>query len=219
MAEADLSGPFPEWTRSRWMFRRRGCGRCNWSRNFGCARGRGGGRELARETGRGAGGGGLPDAVIYEGAEDLFRTAEFHAGEFELQDISSQIVGWICDPQPGETWWDACAGEGGKTLHLCDLMRGKGLVWASDRAAWRLQKLKRERAARARVFNYRAALWDGGRETADENEVRRNPGGCAVQRRRGRGNGIRTRAGRRRRRTWGTERSRKSDCWRMWSPP
>jgi 16S rRNA (cytosine967-C5)-methyltransferase len=102
----------------------------------------------------------LPDALRYEGAEDLFRTPEFQAGEFELQDLSSQIVGSICNPQPGETWWDACAGEGGKTLHLCELMRGRGLVWASDRAAWRLQKLKR-RAARARAFNYRAVLWDG----------------------------------------------------------
>jgi 16S rRNA (cytosine967-C5)-methyltransferase len=104
---------------------------------------------------------GLLDAVLYEGTEDLFRTAEFHNGEFELQDISSQAVGVLCNPHPGETWWDACAGEGGKMLHLCDLMRGKGLVWASDRAAWRLQKLKR-RAARAQAFNYRAVLWDGG---------------------------------------------------------
>lgn len=103
----------------------------------------------------------LADAVGYDGAEDLFRTPEFHAGEFELQDISSQVVGLVCNAQPGETWWDACAGEGGKLLHLCDLMRNKGLVWASDRAAWRLQKLK-QRAARAKVFNYRAAFWDGG---------------------------------------------------------
>jgi 16S rRNA (cytosine967-C5)-methyltransferase len=33
--------------------------------------------------------------------------------------------------------------------------------WASDRAAWRLQKLKR-RTARAKAFNYRAEFWDGG---------------------------------------------------------
>ena len=103
----------------------------------------------------------LPDAVIYKGEEDLFRRPEFHAGEFEIQDIGSQAVGVLCDPKPGETWWDACAGEGGKTLHLSDLMENKGLIWASDRAAWRLQKLKR-RAGRAKVFNYRTALWDGG---------------------------------------------------------
>jgi 16S rRNA (cytosine967-C5)-methyltransferase len=102
----------------------------------------------------------VPDAVEYLGTEDLFQRVEFNQGEFEIQDISSQIVGHIANPQPGQTWWDACAGEGGKTLHLSDLMENKGLIWASDRAAWRLAKLKR-RAARARVFNYRAVTWDG----------------------------------------------------------
>ena len=121
------------------------------------------GRELAKKLGECwiPGPASLADAVRYDGPEDLFRTPEFHAGEFEVQDISSQIVGLLCNPQPGETWWDACAGEGGKLLHLGDLMRNKGLVWASDRAEWRLKKLKR-RAARARLFNYRAKLWSGG---------------------------------------------------------
>jgi 16S rRNA (cytosine967-C5)-methyltransferase len=102
----------------------------------------------------------LPDAILYKGEEDLFKRPEFHAGEFEIQDIASQAVGWLCAPQPGETWWDACAGEGGKTLHLSALMQNKGLIWASDRAEWRLKNLKR-RAARAQVFNFRAAPWDG----------------------------------------------------------
>jgi 16S rRNA (cytosine967-C5)-methyltransferase len=66
----------------------------------------------------------------------------------------------LCSPLPGETWWDACAGEGGKTLHLADLMANKGVVWATDRNARRLDTLKR-RAARAQLFNYRTALWDG----------------------------------------------------------
>ena len=103
----------------------------------------------------------LPDAVQYKGEEDLFRRPEFHAGEFEIQDIASQAVGWLCAPQPGETWWDTCAGEGGKTVHLSALMQNKGLIWSSDRAEWRLKNLKR-RAARAQVFNFRAAPWDGG---------------------------------------------------------
>jgi 16S rRNA (cytosine967-C5)-methyltransferase len=103
----------------------------------------------------------LADILEYCGTRDLFRTPEFHAGEFELQDISSQAVGFICAPQPSQTVWDACAGEGGKTLHLSDLMQNKGIIWASDRADWRLQILKR-RAARAGAFNYRAKLWNGG---------------------------------------------------------
>lgn len=103
----------------------------------------------------------LLPAFRYSGTKDLYRTPEFQGGEFEIQDLASQLVGHACNPQPGETWWDACAGEGGKTMHLSDLMQGKGLIWASDRSERRLAKLK-ERAARAKAFNFRAAPWDGG---------------------------------------------------------
>lgn len=103
----------------------------------------------------------LNHALRYDGQEDLFRNELFQAGGFEIQDLASQAVGIVCAPQPGETWWDACAGEGGKTLHLSDLMGGKGLVWASDRAEWRLRRLK-QRAGRAGCFNYRSVLWNGG---------------------------------------------------------
>lgn len=99
-------------------------------------------------------------AFSYHGTRDLFLTDEFREGRFEIQDLASQLVGHACAPQPSQTWWDACAGEGGKTLHLADLMQNKGLLWASDRSARRLDQLKK-RAARASVFNYRAAPWDG----------------------------------------------------------
>lgn len=99
-------------------------------------------------------------AFSYSGITDLYRTAAFQAGEFEIQDLASQLVSHACAPQPGETWWDACAGEGGKTMHLSDLMQNKGLLWASDRSARRLAKLK-ERAARAKAFNFRVAPWEG----------------------------------------------------------
>ena len=118
------------------------------------------GPELAKKL-RSAKARSVPDAVLYLKEEDLFRTPEFHAGEFEIQDIASQVVGLLCAPKPGETWWDACAGEGGKTLHLSDLMQNKGLIWASDRAEWRLKRLKL-RAARSKCFNYRSVFWDGG---------------------------------------------------------
>jgi 16S rRNA (cytosine967-C5)-methyltransferase len=124
---------------------------------------RGQGEALAAKLGdcKVFGSGPLVEILKYCGNKDLFRTPEFHRGEFELQDISSQAVGLVCAPQPGQTVWDACAGEGGKTLHLSDLMQNKGLIWASDRAEWRLRILKR-RAARAGVFNYRVKLWNGG---------------------------------------------------------
>ena len=120
------------------------------------------GSSLAAELGgcEQFGTGQLGSTLRYFGREDLFRTSAFHTGRFEIHDLSSQAVGLVCDPRAGEFWWDACAGEGGKTLHLSDLMENKGLIWATDRAAWRLQRLKR-RAARAGVFNYRTAVWSG----------------------------------------------------------
>lgn len=101
------------------------------------------------------------DALIYAGQKDVFHTSGFRAGQFEVQDVNSQRVGLLCDAKAGEIWWDACAGEGGKTMVLSMTMRNKGLIWASDRAEWRLKKLK-QRAARQGVFNYRTVKWDGG---------------------------------------------------------
>lgn len=122
-------------------------------------------RELANKLGQCKVPKGLQmrDAVEFQGAKDLFKTEEFQAGEFELQDIGSQAVSVLCAPTPGETWWDTCAGEGGKTLHLADLLQGRGQVCASDKAEWRLATLK-QRAARAQVQNYQSAPWDGGAE-------------------------------------------------------
>ncbi len=39
-------------------------------------------------------------------------------------------------------------------------MANKGVVWATDRSARRLETLKR-RAARAKIFNFRQTTWDG----------------------------------------------------------
>lgn len=100
-------------------------------------------------------------AFRYTGTRDLHIVEEFKQGVLEIQDIGSQLVGYACAPQPGETWWDTCAGQGGKTLHLSELMGNRGLIWASDRHTGRLAHL-RKRAARAQVFNYRAVIWNGG---------------------------------------------------------
>jgi len=99
-------------------------------------------------------------ALRYRGTADLHKAPGFQSGTFEIQDLSSQLVGHACAPQPGETWWDTCAGEGGKALHLSDLMRNKGLILATDRSLRRLSVLRR-RAARAGMFNYRASVWTG----------------------------------------------------------
>ena len=95
----------------------------------------------------------------YQGTLDLFQTELFKKGAFEIQDLNSQWVSAFCDPKPGEHWWDVCSGEGGKFLDLADRMENRGLIWATDRSARRLTRLK-QRAKRAKVFNYRSRQAD-----------------------------------------------------------
>jgi 16S rRNA (cytosine967-C5)-methyltransferase len=91
---------------------------------------------------------------------DVYRLPPFLRGELEIQDLASQAVALVCDPDPGERWWDACAGAGGKALHLAALMNGKGLVVATDHDERPLQETAR-RARRSPFRNLTTKPWDG----------------------------------------------------------
>ena len=91
---------------------------------------------------------------------NLYTLEEFCKGLFEVQDLGSQAIGLICNPSPGERWWDSCAGAGGKSLQLSFLMRGKGSITASDIREYKLDDLKR-RARRAAISNIRCTAWNG----------------------------------------------------------
>ncbi|MBD1931063.1 methyltransferase domain-containing protein [Trichocoleus sp. FACHB-69] len=66
----------------------------------------------------------------------------FSEGWWTVQDSSAQLVSYLLDPQPGEVVIDACAAPGGKTTHIAELMADNGAVWACDKTASRLRKLK-----------------------------------------------------------------------------
>ncbi len=81
---------------------------------------------------------------------------------FEIQDLASQCVGLIADPRAGERWWDVCAGAGGKTLHLADLMDGQGEICATEIRRHMLREVER-RARRANVSEMITAISQDGR--------------------------------------------------------
>jgi 16S rRNA (cytosine967-C5)-methyltransferase len=91
-----------------------------------------------------------PDAVELKFPRNVFRTEAFHKGLFEVQDASSQMVSEFLNVQPGMRVVDACAGAGGKTLHLAALMKNKGRIIALDVKENKLIELKK-RATRADV--------------------------------------------------------------------
>jgi 16S rRNA (cytosine967-C5)-methyltransferase len=74
----------------------------------------------------------------------------FLAGLFEVQDRASQLVAPFLKVSPGQTVMDACAGAGGKSLHLAALMKNKGRLISCDVHDFKLKELKR-RADRNQV--------------------------------------------------------------------
>lgn len=93
-----------------------------------------------------------PDAVQLEEKKNVFLTTAFKDGLFEVQDATSQKIGYFLDVKEGQRVVDACAGAGGKTLHLAALMGNKGQIIALDIYEWKLAELKR-RAKRAGAHN------------------------------------------------------------------
>ena len=97
------------------------------------------------------------DALELDEKTNIFRTDEFQNGWFEVQDAGSQLIAPYLRVQPGMRVVDACAGAGGKTLHLASLMENKGQIIAMDLYEWKLKELKR-RAKRNNVQNVQTKI-------------------------------------------------------------
>lgn len=70
----------------------------------------------------------------------------FRDGWYEIQDEGSQMICYLVEPQPGQFVIDACAGAGGKTLMLGQLMQNKGEILAFDKEQKRLRELDKRRS-------------------------------------------------------------------------
>ena len=86
------------------------------------------------------------------------------AGKYEIQDYSSQQTGKYFDASDGESWWDACAGAGGKSLLLLDKHPGVRLLTSDTRSSV-LRNLD-ERFEAAGISSYRQKIIDLTKNTA-----------------------------------------------------
>ncbi|MGA1873783.1 MAG: RsmB/NOP family class I SAM-dependent RNA methyltransferase [Thermoplasmatota archaeon] len=100
------------------------------------------------------------DALVFREKFNVFRSPEFKEGLFEVQDPASQLIAPYLGPGPGMRVADACAGQGGKTLHLSCLMKNRGHIIAMDEVGWKLEELRR-RVRRAGVQNVETKLVEG----------------------------------------------------------
>ncbi len=94
----------------------------------------------------------FPNALILRKRMNVFGSKAFKSGQFEVQDAGSQLIAHFLKVESGMRVIDACAGAGGKTLHLAALMNNKGRIIAMDTEEWKLNELKK-RARRAGVSN------------------------------------------------------------------
>jgi len=85
----------------------------------------------------------LPDALLLQSNRQVVKTRAYLNGWFEVQDAASQMVAPFLDAQPNMTVIDACAGAGGKTLHLASLLNNQCTLLAYDPDTAKLAELKK----------------------------------------------------------------------------
>ncbi len=92
----------------------------------------------------------VPYALQLASRGKVSASRAFKDGRVEVQDAASQLIAPFLHVEPGQCVVDACAGGGGKALHLAALMQNRGRIIAMDVHAWKLDELEK-RAARAGV--------------------------------------------------------------------
>ncbi|MEK7950435.1 RsmB/NOP family class I SAM-dependent RNA methyltransferase [Luteolibacter soli] len=100
---------------------------------------------------------GTHDALVLPAGKTLPKPLAAE-GLVEIQDAGSQRIAPLLDLEPGMRVIDACAGAGGKALHLAALLQSKGEIVAMDISTAKLSELRR-RASRAGTRIIRTEMW------------------------------------------------------------
>ena len=114
----------------------------------------------------------VENALEISGYDSLAFLESFEKGYFQVQDVSSMLVGLAADPKPGDKVIDICAAPGGKSIHVADLLNGSGHVEARDLTDYKVSLIE-ENIARCGFKNITAKRADAlvfdetVKETAD----------------------------------------------------
>lgn len=100
---------------------------------------------------------GFPAALLIPKRAKVTALEAYKKGLFEVQDAASQLVAPFLQVAEDMQVVDACAGAGGKSLHLAALMQQKGKITALDIYAKKLTELEK-RARRANAHQLRTQL-------------------------------------------------------------
>ena len=78
---------------------------------------------------------------VHRPKKQISEFSAFKDGLFQVQDEAAQIVSMMLAPEPGDRILDACAGLGGKTGHIAQLMDNQGEILAVDNIPGKLKSL------------------------------------------------------------------------------
>ncbi|MDZ4745760.1 MAG: RsmB/NOP family class I SAM-dependent RNA methyltransferase [bacterium] len=95
-----------------------------------------------------------PMAIIIHQRVNLLQHPLVMSGVVDIQDEGSQLIALACEAQQGQRILDACAGAGGKSMHLADIMNDQGEIIARDIEPMRLK----ETVTRARRAGLRSIV-------------------------------------------------------------
>ena len=83
-----------------------------------------------------------PEGIKIEGLKGpINQLSTFKEGQFQVQGEAAQICSHLLFPRSGESFLDLCAGLGGKSTHLAEIMECKGNILALDINHSRLVRL------------------------------------------------------------------------------
>ena len=84
----------------------------------------------------------VPDGIEVKGLKgQVNRLNAFREGLFQVQGEASQACSYLISPKTGESLLDLCAGLGGKTTHMAEIMGDRGSILALDMSLRRLVSL------------------------------------------------------------------------------
>lgn len=99
------------------------------------------------------------EALEIEGFDAIGELKAFREGLFQVQDISSMLVGKVAAPKMGDYIIDVCAAPGGKAIHLAELLDGTGKVEARDLTEYKVSLIQ-ENIDRSGMKNIHAVCMD-----------------------------------------------------------
>ncbi len=98
-------------------------------------------------------------AFEISGYDYLGALASFREGLFQVQDVSSMLIGEIANVQEGMQVIDVCAAPGGKAIGIADRLHGTGHVEARDLTAAKTELIQ-SNIERCQLHNIEAVVQD-----------------------------------------------------------